>query len=178
MMTEKLTTIARPYALAAFEYALESHDLKSWENLLYSAALITRDKTMSQLLSSPEVTQGELCEIYCDILSKLLDAQKKNYIQLIAEYERFEALPEIANLFAKYQADYEKTMTVKVISAIPLDKSHEQKYIDALTRRLKRKITLDCEVDKSLLGGAIIRAGDIVIDGSVRGKLNRLFESL
>lgn len=180
MMTEKLTTIARPYALAAFEYALENHDLLSWEALLKTGALITLDKQMVHLLNSPSITQEELTDVFCDVLSKklTLDSEKQNFIRLLAEYERLAALPEMAELFVKFRAHYEKTLTVQITSAIELDNSYQQKFVDALTRRLKRKIALECDVDESLLGGAVVRAGDMVIDGSVRGKLNRLLESL
>lgn len=180
MMTEKLTTIARPYALAAFEYALENHDLLSWETMLKTAATIAQDKEMTPLFSSPAITQNEMVDIVCGIVEKTqtLDVEKKNFIQLLAEYERLTALPEIAKLFAAYRAEYEKTITVQITSVIALDTAYQQKFVDALTQRLKRKIALECEIDESLLGGAIIRAGDMVIDGSVRGKLNRLLESL
>lgn len=178
MITEKLTTIARPYALAAFEYALDKNDLAGWEAMLQTAAVIAQDAAMAPLLQSPEVTQEQLVEIFCEILAKKLDADKMNFMQLLGEYERLDALPEIAELFANYRAQYEKTITVQVISATALNKADEQKFVDALTRRLKRKVSLQCEVDESLLGGAMIRAGDMVIDGSIRGKLNRLLESI
>jgi F-type H+-transporting ATPase subunit delta len=178
MRTEKLTTIARPYALAAFEYALANHDLASWEAMLQTAATVSEDKTMMQLFGSPEVTQKELADLFCDILVKTLDAEKKNFILLLAEYERLEVLPEIVELFVSYRADYERKITVQIISAISLTEAYQQKFIDSLTRRLKRKVSLECEVDESLLGGAMIRAGDMVIDGSIRGKLNRLIESI
>lgn len=178
MNTEKLTTIARPYAQAAFEYALAKSDLLAWEKMLKTAASIAADKDMARLLDSPRVTQKELANIFSDILAPALDVEKKNFISLLAEYERLTALPEIAELFAAYRADYEKTVTVQVTSAVKLDESYQQKFINALTKRLQRKVALDCRVDESLLGGVMVRAGDMVIDGSVRGKLNRLLESL
>lgn len=180
MMTEKLTTIARPYAFAAFEYALENNDLISWEAMLTTAATIAQDKQIERLFSSPTVSQGEMIDFFCDIVEKAqpMNIEMKNFIQLLAEYERLAALPEIAKLFAAYRAEHEKTMTVEVTSVIALDKEYQQKFVDSLTQRLKCKITLECKIDESLLGGAIIRAGDMVIDGSVRGKLNRLLESL
>lgn len=178
MNTEKLTSIARPYALAAFEYALDKHDLAEWQTMLQNAARISENKDMVWLLNDPEVSQTQITEIYEDILKNSLDDERKNFIHLLAEYGRLEALPEMAALFAKYRADYEKTITAEVVSAIPLSSAHQQKFIDALTRRLKRKVSLRCKVDESLIGGALIRAGDLVIDGSVRGKLNRLLESI
>ncbi|MHB1948543.1 MAG: F0F1 ATP synthase subunit delta [Gammaproteobacteria bacterium] len=178
MMTEKLTTIARPYALAAFEYALDKHDLAGWEAMLHTAAIIAQDTDMAPLLTSPEVTQKQLVELFCGILGAKLDAEKKNFISLLGEYNRLDALPEILALFSNYRAQYEKSITVEVFSATKLENAEQQKFIDALTRRLKRKVTLQCAVDDSLIGGALIRAGNMVIDGSVRGKLNRLLESL
>lgn len=178
MITEKLTTIARPYAIAAFEYALANHDLASWEMMLQTAAAIAQDKKVSGLFDNPQITQKQLADLFCDVLKKMLDAEKKNFIQLLAEYHRLVALPEIAELFVKQREHYEKKITVELTSAIVLDPSRQQKFIDALTRRFKRKVTLECKVDPYLLGGAIIRAGDNVIDGSIRGKLNRLIESI
>lgn len=178
MITEKLTTIARPYALAAFEYALDKQELSAWESMLLNAAHIIENKDMADLLHSPSVTQEQLVDVFEEILHLSMDQEKKNFLSLLGEYGRLEALPEIAALFGDYRADYEKTITVQITSAVSLNAVHQQKFIDALTRRLKRKVTLECAVDESLLGGAIIRAGDMVIDGSIRGKLNRLIESI
>lgn len=177
MITEKLTTIARPYALAAFEYALAKQDLASWEAMLNNAAGIAQDKAMKHLLDSPRFTHQDIVEIFSGILEKQLDTEMKNFIQLLAEYNRINALPEIAVLYSAHRARYEKTVTVQLTSAIVLDEAYQQKFTDALSLRLKQKVSLQCEVDESLLGGAMIRAGDLVIDGSVRGKLNRLLES-
>lgn len=176
MMTDKLITFARPYALAAFEYALANASLASWENMLQAAAEIAQNSEMMQLLNSPKVTHEQLVEIFSDILTNRLDAEKKNFIRLLAQYDRLSALPGIAELFSTYRAQYEKTITVELVSAIPLDEPRQQVFADALTKRLKRKVTLQCEVDPTLLGGALVRAGDMVIDGSIRGKLNRMIE--
>jgi F-type H+-transporting ATPase subunit delta len=176
MMTEQLTTIARPYALAAFEYAVDKHDLPGWSAMLRVAALIAEDKKIKSLLSSSAITKNQLAELFCDVIGKTIDAEKKNFIYLLAESDRLLILPEIEDLFTAYRQEFEKTISVQLVSAVPLDKAYEQKFIDALTRRLKRKVELHCEVDSSLLGGAMIRAGDKVIDGSIRGKLNRLIE--
>lgn len=178
MNTEKLTIIARPYALAAFEYALAKADLASWETLLQNAANIVQDKTMVNLLDNPSMTQNELLDIFCSILASELDEQKKNFIHLLAEYDRLNALPEIAELFSTYRSQHEKRTKVHVTSAISLDNSYQQKLAKILAERLKREVELECQVDESLLGGAMLRVDDKVIDGSVRGKLNRLLESL
>jgi len=178
MITGELTTIARPYANAAFEYALDKNDLSNWEVMLLSAATLVSQPKVNLLLSSPEVSSIQLAELFTDVLSKVLDTAKTNFLQLLAENKRLSVLPEIAALFKAYREDYEKIMNVQVTSAIELSESYQEKLIKKLTHRLKRRVTLECEVDPLLLGGAIVRAGDMVIDGSVRGKLNRLLESL
>ena len=176
MITEKFYKLARPYALAAFEYALDNHDLTSWEAALTTLAGVAENDSMKKLIHNPSIMQTQLSQIFCDVLGKNGDTEKKNFIQLLAEYERFMVLPAIAALFSHYRKEYEKTLTVELTSATALDAMMEKKFTDALTRRLKRKVILQWTVDESLLGGAVIRAGDRVIDGSVRGKLNRMLE--
>lgn len=178
MITGELTTIARPYARAAFEYALAQHALPKWEGMLLSAATLVAQDKIKLLLCSPDISSKQLVELFSDILAKILDPEKTNFIRLLAENKRLSVFPEIAALFTSYREDYEKVMDVKVISAIELNKSYQEKLVNKLTHRLQRRVSLQCEVDPSLLGGAIVRAGDMVIDGSVRGKLNRLLESL
>lgn len=176
MITEKLTTIARPYAQAAFSFALDNNEIAAWENCLNNAARITQNPLVQRLLKKPENSKKQIEEVYFGILESNLDQEKKNFIRLLIEYDRLAALPEIATLFTQYRSRYEKRISVKIASAIPLDSAHQQKFIDALTRRLKRKVALNCEVDPALIGGAVIQAGDLVIDGSVRGKLDRMLD--
>ncbi|MCD6039778.1 MAG: atpH [Gammaproteobacteria bacterium] len=173
-----LTTIARPYAKAAFEYALQKNAVPMWEEMLCSAASLIEQRSLAGLLSSPEIAKTKIADLFCDVLSSVLDAEKRNFIRLLAENGRLPILPEIANLFANYRAEQEKNMTVQVISAITLDEQYQHKLAASLTTWLKRKISLQCTLDPTLLGGIVVRAGGRVIDGSVRGKLNRLYESL
>jgi F-type H+-transporting ATPase subunit delta len=171
-----MTTTARPYASAVFEYALAAKDLPAWEAMLESAVNITLNPSMSELLSSPTMTSSELADIYCDLLGAQLDAPKKNFIRLLAENERLSVLPDILKSFQVSRAAQEKTIAVQVTSAATLDDAYQQKLVTALTARLQRQVELHCEVDPKLLGGVIVRAGDTVIDGSIRGKLARLNE--
>lgn len=162
--------------MAAFEYALEQKTLPAWEEMLKTAAVVAEDPQIIQFMASPEVSKEQLAGLFCDVLTSSLDNEKKNFIKMLALHKRFPVLPEIAKQFAEYRAEHEKHVTVDVISAIPLDESQKTRLEQSLTKRLKLKVTLSCSVDADLLGGAIIRAGDKVIDGSVRGKLNRLIE--
>ena len=172
----KMTTIARPYAAAAFEYAIAKKALPAWETFLQSAASITKDAALKELFAIPSVSKKALADLYCDMLKPQLDAHKTNFLQLLAANSRLSVLPEISDLFTRARIEAEKKITVTVTSASPLDEKYEQKLIDALTKRLDRQVDLHSEVDPHLLGGIIVRAGDIVIDGSIRGKLLRLNE--
>ncbi len=177
MNTGSMTSIARPYALAAFEYALAKKELASWEKMLKTAATIVQNKLMTELLTSPKVTQNQIAEIFFDVLkSEQLDTEKKNFIRLLAVYKRLPVLPDIADLFSAYREAQEKMVTVEVFSAIPLDEVYRQKLSKALHARLKQQIDLQCKVDPALLGGVMVRVGDRVIDGTVRGKLTRLMD--
>jgi F-type H+-transporting ATPase subunit delta len=176
MMTGKMTTIARPYAIAAFEYAIAGNAVSAWEAFLAAAAEITQQDSVQQLLTNPRVTQKEITDLYCDVLAKVLNTEMQNFIHLLTEYHRLPALPEIANLFKSYRAAQEKKLTVQVVSALSLDKAYQQTLTDVLSKRLQRQVSLECSVDANLLGGAVVTAGDTVIDGSVRSKLNRMVE--
>lgn len=171
-----MTTVARPYASAAFEYALAHGDLPAWIAMLQSAAAISQDETMLQLLSNPKVTKNQLVDLYCDVLGDLLNEPRRNFIRLLADNGRFAVLPDIATAVEAYRAVEEKTLVAKVISAIPLTDTHQQQLAQSLTKRFGRQTLLQNEIDPTVLGGIIIRAGDTVIDGSVRGKLSRLLD--
>jgi F-type H+-transporting ATPase subunit delta len=173
-----MTVMARPYALAAFEYALKKNAVSSWEGMLSSAALAARETALSGWLSSPLLTKARAMDLFCHVLASVLNQEQKNFICLLVEYKRIQALPDIAKLFAYYRSEHEKNMTVYVVSAELLDETWQKKLAAGLSKRLQRQISLQCEVDPDLIGGAMIRAGDRVIDGSIRGQLNRLLETL
>jgi F-type H+-transporting ATPase subunit delta len=178
MIFGNMTTLARPYAVAAFEAALEKNALMAWEGMLSIAAAVVQHDDVARLLDNPRITTQQLFELFSDVLSSVLDSEQKNFLHLLVENKRLPLLPDIALLFADYRAEHEKTINVEVVSAVTLDTIYQQKLSQTLTKRLHRKVSLQCSVDPSLLGGAVVRAGDTVIDGSVRGKLNRLLESL
>ena len=176
MNSGKMTTIARPYVAAAFEYASANNALPAWELMLQAASEITHDPKVEALLTTPGITMDQLGDFYCGILASNLDAAQTNFIRLLAENNRLSMLPDILILFKEARAAEEKTMLVEVRSAAPLDAAYQQRLVTALTKRLQRQVELQCEVDPDLLGGVLVRAGDTVIDGSIRGKLNRLNE--
>ncbi len=178
-MMDNLTTLARPYAVAAFEYALSQDILMPWQLFLQKAAEMAKQKDILKWLTHPFITKSQLLGLFEELLQPyLINLQQNNFLKILAENKRLILFPAIANLFAELKAQHEKIVDVNIISAVPLQENYQQKIAASLTKRLQRQIELTYEVDPSLLGGAIIRAGDLVIDGSVRGKLNRLLDSL
>ncbi|WP_440054581.1 F0F1 ATP synthase subunit delta [Pseudoalteromonas sp. T1lg65] len=173
----ELTTIARPYAKAAFELAVEKGTVEAWNEMLFFAGQVTRDEQVQTLLGSISLG-SEQAEIIIKLCAEQLNEQGQNLIKLMAENERLAAIPAVADLFAELKADYEKEIDVDVISATVLADDAQAKLVAALEKRFARKVKLNCSIDEALVSGLVIKAGDTVIDGSVRGKLDRLATSL
>ena len=176
-MAEK-STIARPYAKALFELALEQKKLDACSQVLAIGAAVVSDGRVKKLLTSPHVTTDQLASLMIDIGGKSLDAEGQNFMRVLASNRRLGLLPEIAVIFEKLKAEAEKVVDVTVTAAAPLSADQQRDYASALRQRLKNDVRLHCEVDPALLGGAILRADDLVIDGSLRGRLDRLATEL
>lgn len=174
----QLFSIARPYANAAFDYAREHEQLTLWKAFLESAAIIARDAALAKLISNPQVNQSILVNVFTDMLASTLNAGQKNFLLLLAENNRLNAIPDISTLFDAHYAALQKISDVRVTTAVDVKDDFKQKLSIALSNRIKNQVTLHCEVDPAIIGGAIIQMGDHVIDGSVRGKLKRLEEAL
>lgn len=172
------STIARPYAKAAFQFAETQNALAHWSQSLTAAALITIDQQMASLLNNPLLRPEQLLDIYYSAAKNYFNEHDKNFLSLLAANKRLQVLPEIAIIFNKLRADKERTIDVDVLSIAPLSAEQQQRLTAALKKRLQREVALHCHIDENLIGGAVIRAGDFVIDGSVRGKLNRLSSEL
>lgn len=172
-MAEK-TTIARPYALAVFELARGRNELPRWSEMLRLAAAVVSDERIDALVGNPRVSKTQLAELVIGIGGARFVKEAQHLIQLLVENGRLKVLPEIAALYEGYRADAERTVEAQMVSAFPVDDAQKQQVAAALKKRLGREVTVTSEVDQSLLGGAIIRAGDLVIDGSVLGQLAKL----
>lgn len=173
------TTVARPYARAAFSVALdEASGLASWSRMLslLSAAVILGP--VRQALDNPRLTTAQEASLLLEIMGEELSDQGKNFVSVLAEYGRMSLLPTIYALFELMKAHHEKTMDVSLISAFEVSDEDTLKLAAALKKRLQRDINFSATVDKSLLGGVIIRTEDTVIDNSVRGKLQKLAQVL
>jgi len=171
-------TIARPYAQASFQRAREQGRLADWSDMLQLLATVAKDDRVRPILASPRFSPKQLETLFLDICGKQLDDEVSNLVRLLAENRRLRALPDLAEQFEQLRAEEEGTLQAELISAQAVDKKVQSSLADALSKRLNRKVSLETSVDKQLLGGAVIRAGDMVIDGSVRGRLKRMASAL
>lgn len=174
MATDTSTTIARPYAKAAFEFALEKGQLQQWSDLLSILSDISSDLDVQDLVQKPGVSREKLASLFINIAGDRIDQNGKNFVDMLANNKRLLALTEIKQTFDEFKAEQEKSLDVSVISFSAMTDSQKELLAQSLKKRLNRDITIDETIDESILGGAIIRAGDLVLDGSVKGKLDKL----
>jgi F-type H+-transporting ATPase subunit delta len=172
-MAETLT-VARPYAQAAFLFASEHQVLKDWSDMLALLAAVATDPAMRKLIDNPRMTEKQLAGLIIGIGGERLDEKCANFVRVLADNRRLALLPDIAALFEIERSRAEGRVQAELTTAFPASEAQQASIIESLRRRLGREIELSCKTDAALLGGAIIRAGDLVIDGSVRGKLERL----
>lgn len=173
----KLVTVARPYAKAAFEFAVEHQAVTHWQAMLTFCAEASLNERIAELLSGTVVPE-KLAETFIAVCGEELDAAGQNLIRVMAENERLTVLPDVLKQFILLRAAQEATVEVDVLSASTLKEEQLAKINAAIEQRLSRKVKLNCKIDKSVIAGVVIRAGDMVIDGSVRGRLERLAELL
>jgi F-type H+-transporting ATPase subunit delta len=173
-MAADKTTIARPYARAAFDGARADNRLAPWSEALRVGAKVVRDERVEKLLNSPHVTPAELAQFVIDIAGNRLDEDGRNFVRTLAENRRLGYLPEISALFDKLKDEAEGVVDVTVESATSLTGEQQQTLAKALTRKLKREVRLHLEINPALIGGAVLKAGDTVIDGSLRSRLQRI----
>ena len=174
-------TIARPYARAAFAHARDGAALGAWSQLLAAAAAVAAAPGVDDLFGNPRVTSEQLVDLIAGVASDagaLAGADSRNFLRLLADNDRLRFLPEIAVQFEALKEEAENTLEVEVTTAQPLTAEQRTRLADALTQRFKRRVGIVETVDAALVGGAIVRAGDYVVDGSVRGRLARLEQEI
>ena len=176
-MAEKQTT-ARPYAEAVFALAQERNALKAWSEMLTLLAAVVKDGNIQRLANDPRVARTRLLGLLLDIGGKNLSAEGVSFLRLLVENRRLTLLPEIAAIYETLKAEAEARIEATVTSAFPLEPAQLKTLGEALKRRFGRAVQLTTEADPRLLGGIVIRAGDLVLDGSVRGHLARLASAL
>jgi len=175
-MAETLT-LARPYAKAVFELAHERKETEQWGKLLKLLAGFTHNHAVQVMLGDPQVpapVRAEALLELCDKSGQKTDTHGRNFVKLLAEYRRLPILPEIAVEYAALCEQVEGVVEVELRAATAVDATEQARIRAALRQKLERTVKLTCVTDPSLIGGAVIRVGDLVIDGSVRDKLTRL----
>jgi F-type H+-transporting ATPase subunit delta len=170
-------SFARPYARAAFELARSNNALGDWAGKLAFAAQVAADPRVAALFGDPRVAQNDLAALVTPE-GENPDSPFANFVRVLAENGRLPVLPEIGALFEDLKHEAERVLKVNVRSATVMDSAETDKLKDALKRRFGRDIEIEQSIDASVLGGAVIDAGDVVIDGSVRGRLARLEQAL
>ncbi|MDC0610927.1 F0F1 ATP synthase subunit delta [Vibrio sp.] len=173
----ELTTIARPYAKAAFDFAVEKGQLAQWGEMLAFSAEVAKNEQIHELLNSSMAAE-KLADIFVTVCGDQFDEFGQNFLRVMAENGRLLALPDVFEQFLVLKTEHEKTVAVTVTSATELSEEQKKEISNKLEQRLSRKVQLNCSIDETLLGGVVIRAGDLVIDDSVRGRLNRMSDAL
>jgi len=172
------TTIARPYAKAVFEQAQEEGNMEVWSALLKMLDRIVHDPQMRQVLNNPKISHKQLLDLVSSVCGGKLSASITNFIRVLIKSNRLAFAREISALFEQKRAQTEGRIDINVISAFELDGEQSKRISESMGKRTGRKVTISSVIDKSLIGGVIIRAGDSVIDASIRGRLNRLRSDL
>jgi len=176
-MAEAITT-ARPYAQAAFEEAQKMGDLKGWSEMLISLSNVVSHPEVSAVVTNPRVLKSQIDKLMDGFLDSNAKSQQRNFVRVLVDNQRLLLLPEIVAIFEALRAEAEKTVNVVVDTAFELSAAQQEKIITKLKARMGREIKLVCKINKELLGGVVIRAGDKVIDGSARTRLGEMANAL
>ncbi|MFT6877935.1 MAG: F-type H+-transporting ATPase subunit delta [Granulosicoccus sp.] len=168
------TTAARPYAKAVFEMAQESSKFEDWSGRLEFWSALVNHPEMSERLEAPGLTQQDRATMIETVVGDGMDDHSRNFVRLLSENNRLALLPDIHAIFEELRAEAEGEIEATVTSAFELTEEQRDSIIAALSKRLDRKVRIVNEIDKDLIGGAIIRAGDLVIDGSLKGRVENM----
>ncbi len=174
----ELSTLARPYAKAAFAFAREHRALPAWSAMLAMAATVAEEPQVAQKINTPSLSATDRATLLIELCGDALDQAGRNFLHILAENLRLPLLGEVARLFEELKAAAEKEAAVEIISAMPLEEEMTARLTQALGARLGQEVSVRVRIDENLLGGAVVRAGDMVIDGSVQGRLQRLAEAI
>jgi len=170
--------IARPYAKAIFDLAVESNNLQQWSNFLSDLTIVLQDKIFTNFVHNPLLNYEQLTNLFITVADKSLGTVGRNFIQVLAKHRRLDIFLELASIYEELCFEYEQIARIKVISAYELTVEQRQKLELALQKRLQKKIVLEYGINKTLLGGLVIYMGDNVIDSSLRNKLNKTKQNL
>lgn len=172
------TTLARPYAKAIFEIAFATKNYEGWHELLKVLCFVVQDLRVIALLRDRTIPLQEVINFFLEICQKFLDESGRNFITILALHHRLEVLPEIMRLYKEMYAERTGMVEVEFVSPVMISEDEKTSFKKMLGKYLAKTVTMHCKVDKELLGGFLARAGNYVIDGSVRGYLANLKSSI
>jgi F-type H+-transporting ATPase subunit delta len=173
---EKMTAIARPYAKAAYDVAMANQQLSLWHSMLENAVKVLSCSELIAVLANNVVSDEQYYALLVEPLQQYLNQDMQNFLALLAANKRVAIIPEILNLFCQYESLNKQLLVVKVITAIALSDKQQKLLNKKLTAKLACNISLQCSIDKKLLGGIVIKIGDTVIDSSIPKQLMQLLE--
>ena len=176
-MTE-LSTLARPYAEAAFKRAKETGAAQQWSESLTFLSLVIQDQDLASIVKNPRISKQKTAQLVMEICKEQIGDEPKNLLKVLIENDKLPLLPEISTMFEQLKADDEGYVNVDLYSAYSLTKAEQGKYVAMLEKLLDKKVNATVSVDKSLIGGILAKAGDKVIDGSISGQLHQLAKRL
>lgn len=174
----ELSTLARPYAEAAFKRAKQTNSAKAWSDALQFMSAVAQDFQLAEILGNPRIAKHKIESLLLDICQDQIHDEAKNLLKILVENGKVTLLPKISALYEELKAEDEGYVNVDLYSAYSLTKAEQGKYIAMLEKQLNKKINATVSVDKSLIGGILAKAGDKVIDGSIRGQLHQLAKRL
>ncbi len=169
-----MSTVARPYARAVFELAEGEGTLDAWAERLAFWSAVSSNPEMAKRLSDPSVTRQQQIEMFESVVADGNDDSGRNVIRLLVENDRLALIPQIYDLYEGFRSDAQGEIEAEVRTAFPLGDAQQASLVDALSKRLDRKVRLNVVIDKDVIGGAIVKAGDLVIDGSIRGRVEKM----
>lgn len=169
---------ARPYAMAAFRQAQEEGALEQWSEMLRFLQSVVADPSMAGIIANPRVDRSKLGKLISSIGGEVFSKTASNFLEVLVDNERLVLVSDIADLFEEQRRNAAGKTPVEVISAFELSSKYADVITAAMAKRLNQEVELTVRVDQSIIGGVIIRAGDLVIDASLRGRLQQLAQEL
>lgn len=174
----ELATLARPYAAAVFKRSVETGATEKWSKSLAFLSAVLGDKEISAVVANPKVSRERLSALMLDICQGQVDEEGANFLKLLVQNNRLTLAPTIALQFETLKGESEGYIDVEVASAYDFSEEEKKSFTSTLEKTLSKKVHMNVTVDKSLIGGVVVRAGDKVIDGSIKGQLQQLAKRL
>lgn len=174
----ELASLARPYAEAVFELAVEADTIDQWSANLNFLAAIAKEPVMAEVITNPQVDKTTLTNIWLDICEGQLSEAGNNLLKILIENRRLPTIPSLLAQYERLKAEHQGYITVEIASPYPLNDAQIENIKNVLQQRLGKTVEIDHTIDKTLIGGWLIRTGDQVIDMSIKGRIQQLTTEL